>query len=142
MQKALVLIGVYLAYTVLSTANAIPNTGVVNAYTRFLKRKNEGIGKRGNWQFIYTNEIYFLLSPLVSVVTSGIKDPFLYEVYEQCEKVISRGETNLSFVSTLPNWISQRIPNCPQSVISDVAEYEQKLFKVSSKLWNGKPLQL
>lgn len=109
-------------------------------YSRFINRKNQGIGKRGNWQFIYTNEIYFLVSPYVSTVRSGVQDPLLFQIYEQAEKVIQLGEQNKAFSPVLSAWVAMYLKTVPANVLDDVKMYETKLFKVSQSTWNGKPL--
>ena len=110
-------------------------------YNRFIQRKGQGTGSRGFWQFVYSNEIYWLLAPIYSTIMPAVKDPLLYEVYTQCEAVIQKGENGISFSSILSGWLQNRFPSLDSTVRLDILAYEQKLFIVSTKLWNGKPLQ-
>lgn len=110
-------------------------------YNRFIQRKGQSVGTRGWWQFVYTNEIYFLLAPIATTITPAVKDPFLYELYELAEIVINKGENNLTFTSTLAGWLQSRFPSLGGDIKTDVLSYEKKLFTVSNRLWNGKPLQ-
>lgn len=142
MDRVLLLIGVFVAYAFSKNAKAGETGTDKNAslYSRFIARKNQGIGKRGNWQFIYTNEIYFLISPYLPTTKSGITDPLLFSVYEQCENLILLAEQNKAFQPVVSNWVKNYLKVVPLSVVDDIKFYENKLFKVSQITWNGKPL--
>lgn len=146
MDRAIIFLGVcaiiLLAGKNEQTSNAGANQSInPTLYNRFIQRKGQGTGSRGFWQFVFSNEIYYLLAPLYSTITPAVKDPLLYEVYTQCETVIQKGEQGFSFSSTLSGWLQNRFPSIDSSVRLDILAYEQKLFTVSTKLWNGKPLQ-
>lgn len=146
MDKAVIFLGVC-AFILLAGKNKETDSAGISQsinptlYNRFIQRKGQGIGSRGWWQFVYTNEIYFLLAPIASTVMPAVKDPFLYEVYELAERVINKGENNFTYSSTLTGWLQNRFPSLDGEIRTDVLAYEKKLFTVSNKLWNGKPLQ-
>lgn len=147
MNKAVLFLGVC-AFILLAagknkqTDNAGANQSInPTLYSRFIQRKNQGIGSRGWFQFVYANEIYFLLAPGASQVETPVKDPLLYEIYEVCESVISKGANQYTYSSTFAGYLQSRFPGIDSGIKADVLEYEKKLFTVSNRLWNGKPLQ-
>jgi hypothetical protein len=146
MDRAVIFLGIC-AFILLAGKNKETNDAGVSQsinpilYNRFIQRKGQGLGSRGYWQFVYTNEIYWLLAPIATTVTPAVKDPFLYQIYELSEVVIKKGENNTTFSSTMAGWLQSRFPSLDSDVRTDVLDYEKKLFTVSTKLWTGKVLQ-